>query len=155
MFYILYNLDFKKTTQLIMPLWVWQKLWEIHLIIKDLVVVFSLIYKKLLILLIIEFCFQNWNIMVFVDVPLSGLDHICLIDNNMFLLMEVILTCFQSLVVYLKALYWVLYSSFSISMICQMLLRNLLFISLLMIQTSTMNSKIYLPWVKLSTKNWD
>ena len=47
-----------------------------HWITKDLVVVFSLIYKRLLIQLIIEFCCQKWNIMVFGDVPLSGLNLI-------------------------------------------------------------------------------
>ena len=51
-------------------------------------VVFSLIYKRLLIRLIIKFCYQNWNIMVYVDVPFSGLNHIYLIESNMFLLME-------------------------------------------------------------------
>ena len=33
--------------------------------------------------------------MVFVDVPLSGLDHIYLIERNMFLSMEVTLAYFQ------------------------------------------------------------
>ena len=92
--------------------------------------VFSLVYKKLLIQLIIKFCDQNWNIMVYVDVPFSGLDHIYLIESNMFLLMEVILTYFQLLVVYHKVMYWVHYFSSSISTIYQMLLRDSLFISL-------------------------
>ena len=32
--------------------------------------------QKALITLIIEICNQNWNIMVFVDLPLNGLNHI-------------------------------------------------------------------------------
>ena len=80
--------------------------------------------------------------MVYVDVPFSGLDDIYLIESNMFLLMEAILTYFQLLVVYHKVLYWVHYFSSSISMIYQMLLRDSVFISLLMTQTSTMNPKI-------------
>ena len=49
--------------------------------------------------------------MVFVDVPLNGLDHSFLIANNMFLLMAVVLIYFQLLVVYHKVLYWVHYFS--------------------------------------------
>ena len=74
--------------------------------------------------------------MVFVDVPLSGSDHISLIESNMFLSMEVTPAYFQLPVVYHKVLYWAYYSFY------QMLLRNLLSTSLLMIQTSTMNPKI-------------
>ena len=47
--------------------------------------------------------------MAFVGVPLSGLDHICLIGSNMFLLMENPLAYLQFLVVYLRALYWAHY----------------------------------------------
>ena len=61
---------------------------------------------------------------LFVDTPLNGLDHIYLIESNMFLLMEVILTYFQLLVVCHKALYWAHYFSLSISMIYEMLLRS-------------------------------
>ena len=43
--------------------------------------------------------------MVNMDVPFSGLDHIYLIESNMFLLMEVTLTYFQLLVVYHMVLY--------------------------------------------------
>ena len=32
--------------------------------------------QKALIQLIIEFCYQKWNVLVFMDVPLSGLNHI-------------------------------------------------------------------------------
>ena len=66
--------------------------------------------------------------MVFVDVPFSGLNHIKVIESNMFLSMEVTLTYFQLLVVYHKVLYWAHYFSLSISMIYQILLRNLPFI---------------------------
>ena len=84
------------------------------------------------------------DIILFVDVPFSGLDHIYLIEsNNMLLLMEVILTYFQLLVVYHKVLYWVHYFSSSTSTIYQMLLRDLLFISLLMTRKSTINPKIH------------
>ena len=76
------------------------------MIIKDLVVVSSLAYKRLFILLFMQFYYQNWNIMVFVDELLNGLDHIYLIDINIFLLMEAILSYFQLLVVYHKVLYW-------------------------------------------------
>ena len=48
----------------------------------------------------------------------------------------------QLLVVYHNVLYWVHYFSSSTSMIYQMLLRDSLFISLLMIQTSIMDPKI-------------
>ena len=76
-------------------------------------------------------------------VPLRDLNLILVIESNMFLLMEITLTYFQLIVVYHKVLYWAHYFSLSISMICQVLLRNLPFISLLTIQTSTMNPKIY------------
>ena len=72
---------------------------------KDLVVVFLLIYKGLLILSIMKFYCQNWNTMVCVVVPLSDLDLIYLIESSMFLSLEVILTCFQLPVVYHKVLH--------------------------------------------------
>ena len=37
--------------------------------------------EKALIQLIIELRYQNWNTMLFVDVPLNGLDHIYLIKK--------------------------------------------------------------------------
>ena len=47
--------------------------------------------------------------MVFVDVPLSGSDHICLIESNMFLSMEVTLAYFQLPLIFRKVLYWAHY----------------------------------------------
>ena len=61
--------------------------------------------------LIIEFCFQSWNIMVFVDMPLSVSDYIFLIESNMFLSMDVTIAYFQLPVVYHKVLYCTYYFS--------------------------------------------
>ena len=49
--------------------------------------------------------------MAFVVVLLSGLDHIYLKESNMLLSIGAILTYFQLLVVFQKALCWVLYFS--------------------------------------------
>ena len=77
--------------------------------VKDLVVVFLLNFKRLLIPLTIVFYFQKWNTMVFVDIPLSGLHHIFLTENNMFPHMEAILIYVQLILVYHRAVYWALY----------------------------------------------
>ena len=64
--------------------------------------------------------------MVFMDVLLNGLapvvddllnslDHIYLIEINMFLQMEAILSCCKLLVVHHKVLYWVPYCSLYIN----------------------------------------
>ena len=61
-----------------------------------------------------QFNYQNWSTIVYVDVPLISSDHVYPLGSNMFLQMEAILIYFQWLVVHHKVLYWAPYFSLSI-----------------------------------------